>query len=90
MVQWVRDLLLSLQRLGSMLWHGFDPWPVNFHTAKKMGIHSFLKFFRTQTTKVEGQRSRLRERRRKTVFERPLVELTKTGEKPTELAPLLR
>ena len=27
---------------------------------------------------------------RKIIFVRPLVELTKTGEKPTELAPLLR
>ena len=23
--QWVKDLVLSLQRLGLLLWHGFDP-----------------------------------------------------------------
>ena len=28
--QQVKDLALSLQWLGLLLWHGFDPWPVNF------------------------------------------------------------
>ena len=23
--------MLSLQWLGLLLWHGFDPWPKNFH-----------------------------------------------------------
>ena len=27
MAQWVKDLVLSLQQLGSLLRHGFDPWP---------------------------------------------------------------
>ena len=31
MVQWVKNLVLSLQQLGSLLWHGFHPWPRNFH-----------------------------------------------------------
>ena len=31
MVQWVKDLALSLQLLGSLLWHGSDPRPENFH-----------------------------------------------------------
>ena len=31
MAQWVKDLVLSLQQLRSLLWHGFDPWPRNFH-----------------------------------------------------------
>ena len=31
MAQWVRDLALSLLWLGLLLWHGFDPWPGNFH-----------------------------------------------------------
>ena len=26
----VKDLVLSLQQLGSQLWRGFDPWPWNF------------------------------------------------------------
>ena len=31
MVQWVKDLALSLQQLELMPWHGFDPWPRSFH-----------------------------------------------------------
>ena len=27
MAQQVKDLALSLQQLGSVLWHGFNPWP---------------------------------------------------------------
>ena len=30
LVQWVKDSASSLQRLGSLLWRGFDPWPGNF------------------------------------------------------------
>ena len=33
MVQLVKDLVLSLQWLGSLLCCGFDPWPVNFHNS---------------------------------------------------------
>lgn len=29
-VQWVQDLVLSLQWLSLKLWQGFDPWPWNF------------------------------------------------------------
>ena len=29
--QWVKDTALSLLQLGSLLWHGFSPWPGNFH-----------------------------------------------------------
>lgn len=29
-MQWVKDLVLSLQLLGLLLWHGFDLWPKNF------------------------------------------------------------
>ena len=31
MAQLVKDLVLSQQWLGLLLWHGFDPWPRNFH-----------------------------------------------------------
>ena len=31
MVQQVKDLVLSLPWLRLLLWHGFDPWPGNFH-----------------------------------------------------------
>ena len=30
-VQWVRDLVLSLAQCGWLLWYKFDPWPGNFH-----------------------------------------------------------
>ena len=29
MVQWVKDLALSLLWLRLLLWHRFDPWPGN-------------------------------------------------------------
>ena len=29
--QKVKDLALSLQWLGLLLWSGLDPWPGNFH-----------------------------------------------------------
>lgn len=31
MVQWVKDLALSLPWLGWLLWGGFDSWPGNFY-----------------------------------------------------------
>ena len=30
-VQWVKDLVLSLQWVGSRLCHGFNPWPKKFN-----------------------------------------------------------
>ena len=30
MVQWVKDPVLSLLWLGSLVWCGFGPWPRNF------------------------------------------------------------
>ena len=30
-MQWVKDLVWSLQQAESLLWHGFDSWPGNFH-----------------------------------------------------------
>ena len=30
-MQWVKDLALSLLWLGSLLWRRFDTWPGNFH-----------------------------------------------------------
>ena len=32
-VQWVKDLALSLQRFGSLLWPGFDYWPLELPRA---------------------------------------------------------
>ena len=34
MAQQVKDLVLSLQWLRSLLWHGFSPWPGNFHMLR--------------------------------------------------------
>ena len=31
MAQQVKDAMLSLLQLRSLLWCGFDPWPRNFH-----------------------------------------------------------
>ena len=31
MAQKVKNMVLSLQCLGSLLWHRFDPWPRNFY-----------------------------------------------------------
>ena len=31
LAQWVKDLALSVLRLGPVLWCGFDPWPGYFH-----------------------------------------------------------
>ena len=28
---WVKDPVLSVQWLKSLLWHGFNPWTRNFH-----------------------------------------------------------
>lgn len=42
MAPYVKDVALSLRRLGSLLWCGFDPWPRTFCMLracppKKMG-----------------------------------------------------
>ena len=34
MAQRVKDLASSLQRLRSLLWRRFDPWPGNFHMPR--------------------------------------------------------
>ena len=34
MVHQVKDLALSLQRLGSLLWSRFNSWPRNFHMLR--------------------------------------------------------
>ena len=34
--QWVKDLVLSLLWLRSLLWPGFHPWSGNFHMLKVM------------------------------------------------------
>ena len=36
MVQQVMDPVLSLQRLGMLLWCSFDPWSGNFHMLQAL------------------------------------------------------
>ena len=33
MVPWIKDLVFSLQQLGSLRWVWFNPWPQNFHMS---------------------------------------------------------
>ena len=33
-VQRIKDMVLSLQQLGSLLWLKFDPWSGNFHVPR--------------------------------------------------------
>ena len=40
--QQVKDLVLSLQWHRSLLWHGFNPWPRNFHMAQVGPKKNFL------------------------------------------------
>ena len=32
--QWVKDLAMLLQQPRSLLWHGFNTWPRNFHMSQ--------------------------------------------------------
>ena len=34
MAQQLKDLVLSLQHLGLLLWCRFNPWPRNFHMSQ--------------------------------------------------------
>ena len=48
----VKNLAMSLQWLGSLLWCGFNPWPRNFYMPHAMGAAKKIKtskvvFFRT-------------------------------------------
>ena len=59
LVQRVKDLELSLQWPGLLLWHGFDPWSRKFHTPqvwpKKREREGLL---RRQVTRAGGMGQR--------------------------------
>ena len=57
MAQWVKDLALALQRLGSLLWYRLDPWPRNFHRqeGKKKRPTFRITFQLTQIALGHGQ-----------------------------------
>lgn len=42
MAQQVKDMVLSLQQLGSSLWLGLDPWPGNFHMSQARPKKKFI------------------------------------------------
>jgi len=53
--QWVKDLVLSLQWLGSLLRHSFNPWLGNFHMPQawpKKKRKTIQVIGRTQLTAV--------------------------------------
>ena len=63
MVQWIKDLALSLQCLGSLLWLGFNPWSGNFHmlqVGEKTPNHNNLptpnsRHLTTENTKMANK-----------------------------------
>lgn len=45
MAQWVRDMVLSVQQRGLLLWCGVDPWPRNFHSKMFWGKMQNISLF---------------------------------------------
>ena len=43
---WVKDLTQSRPWLGSVLWHGFDPWPQNLHMLQAQPKKKYSKLQR--------------------------------------------
>ena len=39
----VKDVVLSLLRLGLLLWHGFDPWPKNLDMLQAQPKKNFFR-----------------------------------------------
>ena len=60
MAQQVKDQGLSLLWLRSLLWHGIDPWPGNFHIARAR-----WKEGRKEEGKKRGGGGRKEERRKR-------------------------
>ena len=63
MAQQVKDLALSLQQLGPVVWYRFDPWPRNFHvpwaweeTKQNKTKHSIIK-----QSKIKGKEKVLKQ-----------------------------
>ena len=56
--QQINDPVLALQWLRSLLWHGFHPWPMNFHMPwvspkKKKDQNNYMEFPRCSCHNVE-------------------------------------
>ena len=52
----VKDPALSLQQLGSLLWHGFYPWPKKFPHAMGAEEKKFLWEFALRLSRLRTQR----------------------------------
>ena len=58
MVHRVKDLVLSLKQLWSLLRHEFNPWPRNFHIVRawQKYIHThYIRLFLTINSRVRGR-----------------------------------
>ena len=69
--QCIRDSALSLQWLGSLLWHRFDPWPGKFPYAadvaekkKNMKMNEDLQILIAQESKITQDWNLLNPKRR--------------------------
>ena len=56
--QQAKDLALSLQQLGSLLWHGFDCWPGSFHKSRVWPKTNKQTNKQTKTNKTQNQTKR--------------------------------
>ena len=65
MAQQVKDLVLSLQQLRSLLVHRFDPWPENFHMPrlwpkrKKPAVQDLQRKRKNQFSDIQSPRSQV-------------------------------
>lgn len=56
----VKDPVLSLKWLGSLLWHGLDLWPGNFHvplawSKKKNGQRIWIDIFSKEYIQISNR-----------------------------------
>ena len=99
MAQWVKDMALSLEWLGSLLWLGFDPWPRNFHVSQawpkkkkktrnreKIEMKRGRKRIRDRQGEINGERETKREAEVKTVVQRGGQRNRELRKRETEVA----
>ena len=60
MVQHVKDPALSLHQLRSLLWHGFDPWPVavGYESSIAAAVADLISGLGTSICHGYGQKNR--------------------------------
>ena len=64
-VQWVKDLALSLQKLRSLLWHGFIPWPKNFHMPQALKKKKKKKKEREREKKWKQKKNQIQKKKKR-------------------------